>query len=168
MHHWLHANRTAGGHRYHKLILAAMLLPALNSAKKKAGQTYCMNNLKQLGLGMSLYTDENSDTYPSDASLSGFTTADWIFWQTTKWSRNPISQSPVAQYLGGLNSNLTNSVAGLFRCPMDTYDTERSLERLESPSTGAYLFSYSMQNSGGGLVNGKNLGLSSILDSTGT
>src|ERR1700720_2080393 len=75
-------------------ILAAMLLPALNSAKKRASQTYCMNNLRGLGLGMSLYTDESNDTYPGDAALSGFTTADWIYWQTTRWNNDPLSQSP--------------------------------------------------------------------------
>ena len=35
-------------------ILAAMLLPALGSARNRAKGIVCMSNLKQLGLGLSL------------------------------------------------------------------------------------------------------------------
>ena len=36
-------------------ILAGLLLPALARAKLKAQETYCLNNLKQLGLGITMY-----------------------------------------------------------------------------------------------------------------
>src|SRR3974390_8102 len=48
-------------------ILAAMLLPALSSAKEKAQRMRCVNNNKQLGLGWQMYASDNRDilAYPN-------------------------------------------------------------------------------------------------------
>jgi prepilin-type N-terminal cleavage/methylation domain-containing protein len=40
-------------------ILAGLLLPALAKAKEKAQGTFCMNNLKQVQLGLIMYPDDN-------------------------------------------------------------------------------------------------------------
>ena len=45
-------------------ILAAMLLPALQQAKKKAEQSNCVGNNKQLGQAMSLYASDNQGKMP--------------------------------------------------------------------------------------------------------
>ena len=45
-------------------ILAAMLLPALAKAKEKALAVACLNNTKQIGLGIIMYADDNNQTFP--------------------------------------------------------------------------------------------------------
>lgn len=45
-------------------ILTAMLLPALATAKEKARQISCINNLKQLRLALTLYADDNDGQFP--------------------------------------------------------------------------------------------------------
>ncbi len=45
-------------------ILAAIIFPAFAQAREKARQIQCVSDLKQLGLGFSMYTDDNDGLLP--------------------------------------------------------------------------------------------------------
>ncbi|MGN1364062.1 MAG: prepilin-type N-terminal cleavage/methylation domain-containing protein [Victivallis vadensis] len=70
-------------------ILAAMLLPALNQARKHAWGAQCVNNFKQLGLMMLNYAGDNSDSLPfaadsrSTSLYKGFTWDDVLGYEGT-------------------------------------------------------------------------------------
>jgi prepilin-type N-terminal cleavage/methylation domain-containing protein/prepilin-type processing-associated H-X9-DG protein len=111
-------------------ILASMLLPALAKAKKKAQQSQCISNLKQLALGMTMYVTDNNDNFPGVASNDqDFHNEDWIYWQrTSDTTQRLLKNSQLALACG--NTTSTN----LFLCP--------AVQIL--PKINGYAFSYSM------------------------
>jgi len=146
--------------------LAALLLPALARAKQKAQQVICINNVKQLGLGMHMYLGDNSDTYPGIASRRyGFHGEDWIYWRTdtNEFPGSIWAKSPILTEIPGLQKPS-------MRCPMDKNDDDR-IAHMFNDGNGIYPFSYSFTGYGldGPAPDGKNVGMSSVVDtSTGT
>jgi len=59
-------------------ILAGMLLPSLARAKAKGKQTSCMSSMRQIGLGMRMYADDNAGFGPTTTHGAG-TNASWIY-----------------------------------------------------------------------------------------
>lgn len=59
--------------------VAGMLLPALSSAKVRARQTSCASNLRQLGLGLVLYSDDYDGWLPLTTHGVSQTNRSWIF-----------------------------------------------------------------------------------------
>ncbi|MBO4490145.1 MAG: prepilin-type N-terminal cleavage/methylation domain-containing protein [Lentisphaeria bacterium] len=91
-------------------MLAGMLLPALGKAKEVAQSTGCLSNLKQLGLGMLTYVDDN-DQWLQWAGMP--VTGGAYYWPTA------LADS---MGLGGKWnygwSNVQPSTVELFRCPV--------------------------------------------------
>ena len=97
-------------------ILAAMLLPALASAKRRAQQICCMSNLKQLGTGMVMYVSDYNDTFPGVASNDqGWHAEDWIYWQRSS------DGTPRLFSQGQINLEIkTATSTNLYLCPAVT------------------------------------------------
>lgn len=127
-------------------ILAAMLLPALAKAKRKAQETYCLNSQRQLGIGFLLYKDDNNDTMTGDAAKSvGWKQEDWIWWNAG--NVHPIALSPLLVAIkAGTN---------IIRCPADIDDTYR----IQAAGAGNPIYpgSYSL-NTQGNVTPGEGMG----------
>lgn len=79
-------------------ILAAMLLPALSRAKHAAHTVACISNLRQIGLALNLYVQDNNDHMPYCALLPSVNT------------NLPAITAPLLPYLKNKDT---------FRCPAD-------------------------------------------------
>ena len=112
-------------------MLAALLLPALGSAKSKAKGVSCLNNLKQLGLAGQIYTDEANDRLPYNMGAAEIrqTVAQnqFLNWNSAimDWEiqnpDNPNTSDNTNSLLlikGGIGPYTSRSAA-LFHCPSD-------------------------------------------------
>ena len=82
-------------------ILAAMLLPALSAAKQRAWTTSCLSNLRQVGIGMRMFADDNSEYYPESGGD--------IYWGTIDTG----TQKP--GWMEQIVSNIGNT--NVYNCP---------------------------------------------------
>lgn len=132
-------------------ILAGLLLPALAKAKEKGRVTVCRNNMRQLGLGMAMYLNDNNDIFPAANHAQNLVEEDWLYWRE-EFSRRPIiigepvgiqqfkpQNSPIVRYIG-FQTNL-------LRCPAHDFPQRLDAGKHEIPSLERdkyYPFSYTL------------------------
>lgn len=102
-------------------ILAALLLPALSSAKEKANQIRCLSNHKQLGLGWCLYKDDNNGRLVINDPWGGNAYPSWIHGSMT-FAMEATNTALIQT--GLLYSYAPNT--GIYRCPSDKTIHSRS------------------------------------------
>jgi prepilin-type N-terminal cleavage/methylation domain-containing protein len=113
-------------------ILAAMLLPTLANAKKKAQGIQCQSNLRQLGVGWYSYSNDNRDKLVSNCSTGDGTDPSWVEGATPNLASD-IKAGLLWPYIGGL---------GVYRCPADvsTYTSGAAvLPRARSVSMNCWM-----------------------------
>ncbi len=88
-------------------VLAALLVPALSAAKAKAKRTTCMNNLRQINLGLRMYCDDANDASPKPASTA-FGTQAWNNYRRLTGGYVGVNGNPSPQ-------------DKLFACPADVF-----------------------------------------------
>lgn len=62
-------------------LLAALLLPALGGTKGRAARTTCLNNLKQINLGVLVYADDHAGLLPTLPNPNPYTNGVYFFYK---------------------------------------------------------------------------------------
>ncbi len=108
-------------------ILAALLLPALKTAKEKAMRTACVSNEKQLGLALNMYLTDCQDYLPwpnwgndTDPACP----AGWLYHPDPN-TPNPLGSATTATWAAGRVDNLATGTywqylhnADVYICPV--------------------------------------------------
>jgi len=102
-------------------ILAALLLPVLSKAKARAQRTVCLNNLKQICLGIHLYAGDHDDTLPSIVITNDMPWSyQWRFFKELTKSYDGLSgpSSPADTLFACQRTPFTTSIRIRHRCNM--------------------------------------------------
>lgn len=117
-------------------VLAALLLPTLSSAKQRADSAQCGNNLRQLGIAVRLYADDNEGRLPRAGGFSENGTNAGI--------QLPAIQEKLFPYVSGTSN--------VFKCPRDkegVFNREGSSYEWNASLNGRILFRIDNTSFGG-------------------
>jgi prepilin-type N-terminal cleavage/methylation domain-containing protein/prepilin-type processing-associated H-X9-DG protein len=110
-------------------LLISILLPSLSKAREHGNAIKCLSNLKQLGLALVQYENNNSGRL-CGTSQSTPPEIDFVHWQTPPTATRDLSTSALAPYIG-LPKN-----PDVLRCPSDDWQIRADANK--------YSFSYTM------------------------
>ncbi len=135
-------------------LLIGILLPSLAKARSTAYRVKCESNLRQIGLAMLMYTNDNRGRFPGSARYGPQLLDDFVYWEepAATWSatgRPPLSAShhtpqqdenmgALVRYMGGQFS------PAVWICPADTLarPNATTIATILTP----YPYSYSMND----------------------
>ncbi|HTV61953.1 MAG TPA: DUF1559 domain-containing protein [Verrucomicrobiae bacterium] len=101
-------------------ILAAMLLPVLSRAREQGRAASCVNNLKQMMVAMTMYTDDNHDFYPPNPddgnTIPGY---NWCSGEAGIGQPQEFDPDVIADPTRSLLITYLGGIVKMFRCPSD-------------------------------------------------
>ena len=131
-------------------ILAAMLLPALSKAKIAGQRTSCLNNLRQMGLSLLLYAQDNQEIIPRantpywftivTLNLGARTTNDFVKIRTFNCPAYPVQSNLMTYVVNGWYFPTPTDPVGMewdwTKNPVPRYSRMTAIQR---PSDTIYL-----------------------------
>jgi prepilin-type N-terminal cleavage/methylation domain-containing protein/prepilin-type processing-associated H-X9-DG protein len=100
-------------------LLISILLPALSRAKDSGNRIKCLSNLRQIGMAMVMYTNENKGYFPGGARANVMSLDDYICWQQPNIFWNKTGGYVTNSVNGSLTFAPYSAVTGPTRLPDD-------------------------------------------------
>jgi prepilin-type N-terminal cleavage/methylation domain-containing protein len=114
-------------------ILAAILFPVFASARERARQSSCLNNMKQIGIAFKMYMDNTDDVYPGSGCIGA--PSGWVY--SANHYVIDVTKGVIFPYM---------KTKAAFQCPSDPADGQILKN---SPTFLSYSMNQHFMNAGG-------------------